>query len=440
MQRRSCLAALAMLACAPSSSASPSTASELVGTWAGTARAPAEATAVVLEVGQGDGGLRAMLTLPDVGVSGWPATSVRPIENGMRIEFRSDSGPQVMSLLAREEGLEGHWTDRRFDEAANVVLDRVPARRALEERVVIDGPAGKLGASILTPNGGGPFPAVVFLHGSGPQPRDASRFAAQTMASHGIVAVFFDKRGVGDSEGELAGASFEDLAADGIAVAEYVRGRSEVSHVGFFGHSQGGWIGPLAAATWENAAFVISSAGPAVSPAREGQWTTVRALRRANAGAEAVAEARRVIELWHEGVRSSDWSAFDGALEAATREPWYPDSELEGFSERPDDAFVRSYRAFMDYDPLPALRELWAPMLAILSPDDESIDAVETEGILRELVQAGADVQIELYPGYDHSMRKLGPKGAILRWPEHPPDYFATQVEFIRAARPSPPG
>lgn len=438
MQRRSCLA-VAVLACAPSSSASPSTASELVGTWAGTARAPGEATTVVLEVGQGDGGLRAMLTLPDVGVSGWPATSVRLIENGMRIEFPSDSGPQVMSLLARETRLGGPWTDRRFDEAATVVLDRAPARRALEERVTIDGPAGRLGASILTPDGEGPFPAVVFLHGSGPQPRDASRFAAETMASRGIAAVIFDKRGVGDSEGELAGASFEDLAADGIAVAEHVRRRPDVSRVGFFGHSQGGWIGPLAAATWKDAAFVIASAGPAVSPAREGQWTTVRALRRANAGAEAVAEARRVIELWHEGVRSGDWSAFDGALEAARRGPWYPDSGLDGFSERPDDAFVRSYRAFMAYDPLPALRELRAPMLAILSPDDESIDAVETEGILRELVKAGADIRVELYPGYDHSMRQLGPKGATLRWPEHPTGYFATQIEFIRAARPRPP-
>jgi uncharacterized protein len=434
MHTRPCLAALAMVTCASPSAARASGQSDLVGTWAGAARTSTEATTLVLEISPGDQGPRAVLTLPEVGVSGWPATSVQFLQNGMRIEFPSDSGPQVMRVQSREKRLEGDWTDRRFDEGATVVLDRVPARRALEERVMIDGPAGKLGASVLIPDGEGPFPAVVFLHGSGPQPRDASRFAAETMARHGIVAVIFDKRGVGDSEGELAGASFEDLATDGIAIAEYVCRRPDVSRVGFFGHSQGGWIGPLAAATWKDTAFVIASAGPAVSPARESQWTTVRALRRASAGAEAVAEARRVIELWHEGVRSGDWSAFDGAFESARREPWYPDSGLDGFSERPDDAFARSYRAFMDYDPLPALRELRAPMLAMLSPDDESIDAVETEGILRELARTGADVRIELYPGYDHTMRQLGPNGATLRWPEHPTDYFATQIEFIRAS------
>jgi dienelactone hydrolase len=439
MHRRSHLAALAILACAPPTVGKPSDGPDLTGTFAGTARTSSEATSLVLEIGQGDGGAVASLTLPDVGVSGWPATSVQFLERGVRVELPSDSGPQVMTLQARENVLEGQWTDRRFEEVATVVLERAPARRPLEERLVIDGPAGKLGALILTPEGAGPFPAVVFLHGSGPQPRDASRFAAETMAGRGVMAVIFDKRGVGDSEGDLAGASFEDLAADGVAVAEYVRGRPDVSRVGFFGHSQGGWIGPLAAATWKDAAFVIASAGPAVSPAREGQWTAVRALRRANAGAEAVAEARRVIELWHEGVRTRDWSAFDAALEAARREPWFPDSGLDEFAERPNEEFARSYAVFMNYDPLPALHALRAPMLAMLSPDDESIDAVETAGILRQLVDDGADIRIELYPGYDHSMRRLGPAGAVLRWPEHPSDYFAIQVEFIRASLSTPP-
>jgi dienelactone hydrolase len=410
----------------------------MIGTFAGTATTSTESTALVLEIGLGDGGPAASMTLPDVGVSGWPATSVQLLEDGVRVEFPSDSGPQVMALRAGENGLQGRRTDRRSDEAATVALERAPASRAIEERLVIDGAAGKLGASILVPDGEGPFPAVVFLHGSGPQPRAASRFGAETMAKHGITAVIFDKRGVGESEGELAGASFEDLAADGVAVAAHVRGRPDVSRVGFFGHSQGGWIGPLAAARWDDTAFVIASAGPAVSPAREGQWTTVRALRRASAGPEAVAEARRAVELWHEGVRTNDWSAFEAAIEAARHEPWYADSGLDGFSQRPDQEFVRSYRVFMDYDPLPALRAMRAPMLAILAPDDESIDAVETEGILRELVDEGVDIRIELYPGYDHTMRRLGPDGAVLRWPEHPQDYFAVQVEFIRASRIDP--
>jgi hypothetical protein len=73
-------------------------------------------------------------------------------------------------------------------------------------------------------------------------------------------------------------------------------------------------------------------------------------------------------------------------------------------------------------------------MLAILTPDDESIDAVETEGILRDLAASGSDIAIRLYPGYDHTLRRLGSDGQPLRWPEHPEDYAATLAGFARAS------
>ena len=60
------------------------------------------------------------------------------------------------------------------------LVETLPAVQ--ERRVAIDGPAGTLGASLILPEGSGPFPGVVFLHGSGPQPRDASRWAAQALA------------------------------------------------------------------------------------------------------------------------------------------------------------------------------------------------------------------------------------------------------------------
>jgi dienelactone hydrolase len=80
----------------------------------------------------------------------------------------------------------------------------------------------------------------------------------------------------------------------------------------------------------------------------------------------------------------------------------------------------------MDHDPIPPLKALDAPMLALLSPDDESIDAVETEGILRSLASSGNDIQITLYPGYDHGMRRLS-----ARWPSLPEGYYEDQTDFI---------
>ncbi len=94
----------------------------------------------------------------------------------------------------------------------------------------------------------------------------------------------------------------------------------------------------------------------------------------------------------------------------------------------------------MDYDPIPALQRLRAPLLALLSPDDESIDAVETAAILKTLVKSGTDITIKLYPGYDHTMRRLSAGGVAPRWPELPTDYFDVQSAFIQeAARPRLP-
>ena len=81
----------------------------------------------------------------------------------------------------------------------------------------------------------------------------------------------------------------------------------------------------------------------------------------------------------------------------------------------------------MDYDPLPVLESLDVPLLSMLSPDDESIDAVETEAILRELKDAGRDIEIRLYPGYSHAMRRLG-----ARWPSMPEAYYRDQAAFIQ--------
>jgi dienelactone hydrolase len=81
----------------------------------------------------------------------------------------------------------------------------------------------------------------------------------------------------------------------------------------------------------------------------------------------------------------------------------------------------------MDYDPIPVLESLDAPLLSLLSPDDESIDAVETEGIRRDLATAGRDIEIRLYLGFNHGMRRLG-----ARWPSLPDGYYRDQADFIK--------
>jgi len=398
------------------------------GLWGGRAHTAEETTRIELDVAHGDRGWQARMNLLDVGVRGWPAESVTANADRLTVIVRADSGPQTLSLRYEDGRMTGEWQAPGYDEVALVSLERLAAAPEMQERrVVIDGPAGNLGASLILPEGDGPFPGVVFFHGSGPQPRDASRWAAHALAKHGVASVIYDKRGVGESQGDFIGASMEDLARDGIAVAEYLLEEPAVDTVGFAGHSQGGWIGPLAGSLWAQTAFVISSAGPAVPPSRETHWPVIRAMRENGASLADEAAARQLFDLWHAGLRSGDWKRFDQALAAAEGEPWFEGSGIDWLKERPTSDDVRTYRAMMDYDPIPALERLDAPLLSLLSPDDESIDAVETGGILRDLAKAGRDIEIRLYPGFNHGMRRLG-----ARWPSLPDSYYRDQADFIK--------
>ena len=404
-----------------------------LGDWFGTATTANEQTSVGLHIQGSKDRLVASISLNDVGVAGWPVSLIEASRDQLHIELASDSGIQKMDLSFINGALTGKWVEAGKKEQATLYLEKQPVGdHFIEERVFIDGPAGKLGASIIRPTQKGPFPAIVFVHGSGPQPRDTSRFAALRFAELGVASIIYDKRGVAGSEGQFQGLTFEELAADAIAIADYMLSQENISSVGFSGHSQGGWISTLAGSVWKKTGFVITSAGPAVSPAREAHWTVVRAMRNSGANKLAIDEARIVIDNWHHGIRTGNWAAFDKSYAQAQKQTWFTASNLADFSEKPSKQFTLSYNAFADYDPMPALRLLEIPYLAILSPEDESIDSMETKAILEKLEKN--NITLKLYAGYDHSMRKLGKKGNRLRWPEHPQDYFVAQSQFISAS------
>ena len=61
--------------------------------------------------------------------------------------------------------------------------------------------AWKLGGTLLIPNGKPPFPALVLVHGPGPNDRDESVYSnkifadlAEGLASRGIAVLRYDKR------------------------------------------------------------------------------------------------------------------------------------------------------------------------------------------------------------------------------------------------------
>jgi fermentation-respiration switch protein FrsA (DUF1100 family) len=58
-----------------------------------------------------------------------------------------------------------------------------------------------LSGTLMLPGTEGPYPAIIFVHGSGPETRDNSRYNATWLNAIGYAALIYDKRGTGKSGG-----------------------------------------------------------------------------------------------------------------------------------------------------------------------------------------------------------------------------------------------
>lgn len=127
----------------------------------------------------------------------------------------------------------------------------------------------KLAGMLMLPEGEGPFPTTVIIHGSGPSERNSVWYlsVAKHLQDNGIAVILPDKRGSEKSEGDWVGANFEELATDTTSAIEYVKSQKNFSYstIGIMGMSQGGWIAPVASAKTNDISFIVSMSGSTVT-------------------------------------------------------------------------------------------------------------------------------------------------------------------------------
>jgi pimeloyl-ACP methyl ester carboxylesterase len=215
--------------------------------------------------------------------------------------------------------------------------------------------------------------ALVAVHGAGAGTRDSFPLYGhlhETLPAVGVGVATFDRRGEGDSKGEVTRGRFEAQARDALAIAEALG----VERVGLWGFSQGGWVAPLAATLSDGVAFVIAIAATGVTPAEQMIYSNRRALELAGYGPDAVERVtslRREIDAW----------AQDGGpppdLAAASNEPWFPLTYLPPLGPADfDDELKREWADEMYFDPVPVFAAVRVPVLAFIGERD-SVSPVE---------------------------------------------------------------
>jgi pimeloyl-ACP methyl ester carboxylesterase len=307
--------------------------------------------------------------------------------------------------------------------------------------------ADVLAGTLFLPARPGPHPAVALVLGSDPVDRTyggAGTALARHFARHGVACLSWDKPGVGESTGDHASQTFRDRADEALAAVQYLRGRADVrrDRVGFWGHSQGGMVAPLAASLSADVAFLIEVSGWQ-GPVWQQDAVRVGAELRADGFAEAdveraVAFAQRRMEL----IRGTGpFEDLDREQMAVLDQPWFV------AVHRCDRTLFYSARRNVGQDTAPYWEKVRRPVLVIYGDKDVSSGPPESliAVIRRGLAKAGnADVTVRIFADADHSLCRTktgGPKEARERarsrpkgaGPDFVPGYLDAMTDWLAA-------
>lgn len=220
--------------------------------------------------------------------------------------------------------------------------------------------------------GSPPYAMVVFGHDSGANTKDENKDWAQRLVENGVAVFRFDKRGVGDSDGEYRRgfADFEQLSSDLMAAVDFVAkdDRIDPKRTGLMGSSQAGWIIPMVATRSDLVAFIILLSGPAVTVAEHNYWAQI-----------ADDEDLTISQL------------------SAMLEKFQPPSG--------------------DFDPRPFIEEVIVPGLWLLGDQDRIIPARESAEIVEEVTdELGRPFTVVVYPNTKHGLRDVASGDRIDYW------------------------
>jgi alpha-beta hydrolase superfamily lysophospholipase len=386
---------------------------------------------LVLRVATNALGTIALLDSPDMLANGLAVTGLA--REGQAVRFTVPAGESAFQGQLSADGarMSGRWSRAGYPDVEAVFTRRAAAaaaapRRPQEphppfpyrsEEVRIPNPRAPgvtLAGTLTLPPGDGPFAAAILISGSGAQDRDEALMGHKpfaVLADHftraGIAVLRYDDRGTAQSTGRYGGATSADFATDAAAAFAYLRGRREIDRaaIGFIGHSEGGMIGPLAAADSPGLAFMVLLAGPG-----ERTRDVLEAQRRAIGQSMGMSEAEldqagllqgRIMEIAAGDLPEAEAEA---AMRAAMNERALAGS---GIVPAQRDMLIRRtldpwFRWFLRYDPAPALQALRVPVLALNgSLDRQVLPAANLAGI-RAATAGNRDVTVTELPGLNH--------------------------------------
>ena len=394
------------------------------GHWEGTMIREGSKLPVSFDIIKEDAGLKVSFNSPTQRAMGIPIRNVSFVAPKIHMELVGDTTTFVFDGELNADTIVGQF--RENEAKGTFSLQRVAAKPPAfkQEEVSFRNGDVTLAGTLLLPLTKGPYPTVVFLHGSGSEGRYGARFLAEYFTRHGIAALIYDKRGVGKSTGDWKRSDFSDLAGDAIAGIHFLQRRKEINpkQIGLYGHSQGGMIAPLIASLSKDVAFIISGAGSAV-PVYESEINSITSqVRSQGISGSELAEAIEFIKMWVNVMRTGQgWEQFDSAIEKTRGANWFPMLHMP-----PKDHWMWAFhKRIYDYNAADYWVQVGVPVLVIYGERDLFVPVAQSIlNIDRALNKMGnKDYTILVLPRASHAFN-IGPEaGQPFEWSRLSPGF-----------------
>ena len=385
-------------------------------------------------------GAQPMVLLPGSFFGGWEALTRRVTAASEPVEIRAYVVPQaelairVNAVAAERMQIGGAFYDvRRYDvvlrtpggdlagsitstadgalvrlsipaQALDVVRDDVASSTSRsqiytnpgDEPATIPALGFNLGATLTRPKTGpARLPVAILLAGSGIGDRDGTAFGVPTLAQlagriadAGIMAVRFDKRGYGQSGGRAESATLNDYAEDVRAVVKWLAARKDVDpkRIAVVGHSEGAWVGMLAATREGKIAALVTLAGAGSTGADlilEQQQSALDLTTLTVADRESRVALQKQI---HAAVLSGKgWEGVPPALRKQADTPWF--------------------QSVLTFDPSKTIKNVRQPMLLVHGALDKQVPVAHAErlaDLARSKESKSKSVELVIVRGVNH--------------------------------------
>jgi pimeloyl-ACP methyl ester carboxylesterase len=254
---------------------------------------------------------------------------------------------------------------------------------AIEREVIFESGPLHLAGTLMLPYSEGQFPGVVLIPGSGQVDRNenskklsinAFREIANYLLGEGIASLRYDKRGVGESEGDFWKAGFYDNVSDAFSALNFLKSQDGIQSdkVFLLGHSEGALISTRLAGTGADVAGAILLAGAAQSGEDILLWQ-----------GEQVTKGMKGFNKWlidhlHIDVQKAQHKQLE-KIKNSTKD-WYRVQLIAKLN-------ARWMREFLSYDPTEDLSKIRVPVLAITGTKDIQVNPDDL-GRMAQLVKS----------------------------------------------------